>query len=102
MNHTIYPSIVPMKPRYSFNAFSLAVLVASSAYLAALPTRSQAQTATNGPQATAAGKELAWPREFQDNGVNVAIYQPQIEKWEGTDFETRAAVAITETGSNAP
>src|SRR5258708_18881625 len=52
---------------------------------------------------TPAGNELTWPREFDDNGTKVDIYQPQIEKWSGTDFETRSAVAITPSGgSNAP
>jgi len=51
---------------------------------------------------TPGGDELTWPREFADNGTNVDIYQPQIEKWEGPDFETRSAVAITVAGSNAP
>ncbi len=47
------------------------------------------------------GGELSWPRQFEDNGIKVAIFQPQIEKWEGSDFETRSAVAVTQ-GSNAP
>src|SRR5258708_40279477 len=52
---------------------------------------------------TPAGNELTWPREFEDNGTKVDICQPQIEKWSGTDFETRSAVAITPPGgSNAP
>jgi len=53
-------------------------------------------------QVTPAGNELTWPREFQDGGAKVDIYQPQIEKWDGADFETRSAVAITAPGSNAP
>jgi hypothetical protein len=51
---------------------------------------------------TPAGDELTWPREFEDNGTKVDIYQPQIEKWEGTDFETRSAVAVTPVGSKEP
>ena len=42
------------------------------------------------------------PLQFEDNGINVSIFQPQIQKWEGTDFETRSAVAVTPPGSNAP
>ena len=30
------------------------------------------------------------------------MYQPQIEKWDGTDFASRAAVAITPPGAKAP
>src|SRR5882762_8214578 len=48
------------------------------------------------------GAELSWPRQFEDNGIKVSIFKPQIEKWEGTDFETRSAVAVTPPGSNAP
>src|SRR5881628_3574308 len=48
------------------------------------------------------GAELTWPRQFEDNGIKVSIFQPQIERWEGTDFETRSAVAVTPPGSNAP
>ncbi len=35
------------------------------------------------------GGELTRPREFVDNGTKVDIYQPQIEQWEGTNFQTR-------------
>src|SRR6266478_4002722 len=48
------------------------------------------------------GAERSWPRQFEDNGIKVSIFQPQIEKWQGTDFETRSAVAVTPAGSNAP
>src|SRR5262249_51555883 len=30
------------------------------------------------------------------------IYQPEIEKWDGADFETRSAIAITSASSNTP
>jgi len=50
----------------------------------------------------AAEQELGWPREFEDNGTKLAIYQPQIEKWDGTDFASRAAVAITTAGATNP
>jgi hypothetical protein len=69
---------------------------------AASRAQSAAPAAANGQDVTPAGDELTWPREFEDNGTKVDIYQPQIEKWEGTDFETRSAVAITAAGSNTP
>src|SRR5882724_636667 len=53
-------------------------------------------------EATHAAAELSWLREFEDSGAKVDIYQPQIEKWAGTDFETKSAVAITSVDSNAP
>src|SRR6266850_7346186 len=61
-----------------------------------------AMMCSSAPAAESAGDELTWPREFQENGTKVDIYEPQIEKWEGVDFETRSAVAITAAGSNAP
>src|SRR6266850_3013079 len=48
------------------------------------------------------GQELSWPRQFEDSGTRVSIFKPQIEKWEGSDFETRSAVTVTPPGSNAP
>ncbi len=83
----------------SFRLVTLAAAITSSAPLLA---QSAAPSAASGQEVTPAGDELTWPREFEDNGAKVDIYQPQIEKWEGTDFETRSAVAITPAGSNAP
>lgn len=53
------------------------------------------------PATVADGSELSWPRVYT-NGVVLAIYQPQIEKWEGETLESRSAVAITPVGGNAP
>lgn len=84
------------------NLFTLLSLVTATMHLLAAPAQSTAPQATTDQEVTPAGDELTWPREFQDNGAKVDIYQPEIEKWEGTDFETRSAVAITPGGSNAP
>jgi len=65
------------------------------------PTKVTGKLTTSLPPLPPNGGELSWPRQFEDNGIKVAIFQPQIEKWEGSDFETRSAVAITQ-GSNAP
>ena len=65
------------------------------------PTNATGQLTTIVQPIPANGAELSWPRQFEDNGVQVSIFQPQIEKWEGSDFETRSAVAVTQ-GSNAP
>src|SRR5258705_8592135 len=78
---------------------ALVAAIACSIPLYAQPTM---PAAVSSQEATPAGGELAWPREFEDNGTKVDIYQPQIEKWEGADFETRAAVAITPVGSKTP
>src|SRR6266446_1546929 len=66
------------------------------------PTNPTGELTLTSPPLSPSGAELSWPRQFEDNGVQVSIFQPQIEKWEGTDFETRAAVAVTPAGSNAP
>src|SRR6266404_905787 len=91
-----------MKTPSRFNSFRLVTIVGAMMYSAALRAQSAAPLADSGQQVTPAGDELTWPREFEDNGTKVDIYQPQIEKWDGTDFETRSAVAVTEAGSNAP
>jgi len=59
-------------------------------------------TAPSAAPISASGEELSWPRQFEDAGTKVSIFKPQIEKWDGTDFETRAAVGVTPPGSNAP
>src|SRR5713101_4017955 len=91
-----------MKTLHPFNSFRLVALVAAMTCSASLRAQSPAPVAAANQEVTPAGDELTWPREFEDNGTKVDIYQPQIEKWDGTDFETRSAVAVTEAGSNAP
>ena len=92
-----------MKISNRSNSFRLIALAAAVACSAGLRAQSAAASARSDQEVTPAGDELTWPREFQDNGTKVDIYQPQIEKWEGADFETRSAVAITPPGSsNAP
>src|SRR6266576_1355025 len=66
------------------------------------PSSVTAGTNASAQPISASGQELSWPRQFEDNGIKVSIFKPQIEKWEGTDFETRSAVAVTPPGSNAP
>src|SRR5260370_23238784 len=91
-----------MKKSNPFNSFRLVALVAAMTCSVPLRAQSAAPSAASGQEVTPAGDELNWPREFEDNGAKVDIYQPQIEKWAGADFETRSAVAITAAGSNAP
>ena len=75
----------------------IAVAVMSSARITAT-----AGDDTNSQSSAAINQNLSWPREFEDNGAKLAIYQPQIEKWDGADFASRAAVAITPPGASAP
>ncbi|MET1084723.1 MAG: hypothetical protein ABWY12_17005, partial [Burkholderiales bacterium] len=39
-----------------------------------------------------------WPKEFNSGGVTYRIYEPQAERWNGTDVKFRAAVAVTADG----
>jgi len=66
------------------------------------PTNATGGLTTSSQALSPNGAELSWPRQSEDNGIKVSIFKPQIEKWEGSDFETRAAVAFTPAGSNAP
>ena len=61
------------------------MLLTAISFSTAAATQSTAPQATNGQEVTPAWDELTWPREFVDNGTKVDIYQPEIEKWEGTD-----------------
>jgi len=91
-----------VKTQNPFSSFLLTVIVTVVTCSPPLRAQSPSSSAANGREVTPAGGELTWPREFEDNGAKVDIYQPQIEKWDGSDFETRSAVAITAAGSNAP
>jgi hypothetical protein len=91
-----------MKKRNQFKYFFTLVLAATIGYSRASHAQSVSPAPADNHEVTPAGNELTWPREFEDSGIKVDIYQPQIEKWAGADFETRSAVAITPPGSNAP
>lgn len=58
-----------------------------------------AQSTTAVPQP---GEELTWPRIHEENGLTISTYQPQIEKWEGDDIESRMAVGIQTAGAKSP
>ncbi len=45
---------------------------------------------------------MHWPRTFKDNTTTLLVYQPEIEKWDGYNFEARFAVSIQEASSPAP
>src|SRR5207244_13518564 len=97
--------------RFLMNQFSKIQIIRPLILLAALTVAcaSKGQSANttvvaavSNQSVSPSGQELSWPREFQDGVVKVSIFKPQIEKWEGIDFETRSAVAVTPSGSNAP
>src|SRR6266403_4709 len=98
MNTTITKNEISTPVRF----FSCVWLIAALMSSRALSAESRANPTASRQEGRSAGDELTWPREFQEDGAKVDIYEPQIEKWEGVDFETRSAVAITAAGSNAP
>src|SRR5690554_1543740 len=95
MNTTIAKNEISTQVRFFSCVWLIAALMSSNALSAESPTNSTASR----QEGRSAGDELTWPREFKEDGVKVDIYEPQIEKWEGVDFETRSAVAITAAGS---
>src|SRR4051812_9898057 len=62
------------------------------------PTRQGAVRAAEAPSA----ETMEWPRQFEDGGLKISVFQPQIEKWQGEDFQTRSAVSVTPAGSDKP
>src|SRR5882762_4123394 len=91
----------------SSRALFLSTALAVACACQGQPTSNATGGVTTSPQALSpsgeeSGVELSWPRQFEDNGIKVSIFKPQIEKWEGSDFETRSAVEVTPPGSNAP
>src|SRR6266446_10068559 len=85
----------------SCHALVILAALAMACASQAQPTNAMGELSTAQP-ISASGQELSWPRQFEDNGIKVSIFEPQIEKWEGNDFQTRSAVAVTPAGSNAP
>src|SRR4051794_36685371 len=56
-------------------------------------------TAAAAPQ-TRPADQFGWPRQFADAGGNqYAIYQPQVDKWDGDRLEARAAVEVKRPNS---
>src|SRR5947207_10220308 len=60
------------------------------------PQASRAQAL--GDQAT----DIGWPRQIQQDGNTITIYQPQVERWDGNQLQSRAAVAVETPASAQP
>ena len=61
------------------------------------PTGGPAQSA---PPAARPGQTNApWPRESVEGGQTYTVYQPQIEKWDGTRLHARAAFSVESAAS---
>ena len=43
---------------------------------------------------------LGWPRYFSTNGLEFAVYQPQIAQWPGNQIQGRFAVAVRPAGTS--
>ncbi len=43
-----------------------------------------------------------WPRSFQEEGLDFTVYQPQLEKWDGSRLDARSAVSIATATSPLP
>lgn len=46
--------------------------------------------------------DAGWPKEITSEGTRYAIYQPQLDAWDGYLFSAHAAVAVTEKGAQNP
>ncbi len=52
------------------------------------------------PAGSSQGSATApWPRESTEDGRTYTVYQPQIEKWDGTRLHARAAVSVENAAS---
>jgi len=56
------------------------------------------RTQAMGDQATDSG----WPRQIQKDGNTITLYQPQIERWDGNQLQSRAAVAVETAAAAQP
>src|SRR5262245_38459653 len=67
---------------------------------AAPPARPATPASTGGPAVSPEGTgNPPWPRDFSDGSRTYVIYQPQIEKWDGTRLHARAAVSVENASS---
>jgi len=77
-------------------AMALALLVVSTG----APPLSSAQT--DAPPPAAQVTPDPWPKLFTISGTKYTLYQPQVDKWDGYNFEGHAAVAVLPAGSKDP
>ena len=77
-------------------AIGLALLVGSTG----APPLAHAQTGAPPPAAQVTPDP--WPKVFTISGARYTLYQPQVDKWDGYNFEGHAAVAVLAAGSKDP
>jgi hypothetical protein len=46
--------------------------------------------------------QFRWPRTYKDGTTTLLVYQPEIEKWDGFNFQARFAVSIQDASQPAP
>ena len=78
-------------------ASKAATAPSSSASPAARPATPTAPGASAAPQGSSGN--APWPRESREGGRTYTVYQPQIEKWDGTRLHARAAVSVESEAS---
>ena len=77
-----------------------AILVAFGA--AAQTAAPQTPTPQNpAPPSEAVPNETPWPYEITSGDTQIAVYQPQIDSWDGMTLKARAAAAVKEGGKDA-
>src|SRR5262245_60814018 len=65
---------------------------------AARPATPAAAPGTPAPSRPGA-MNAPWPRESTEGGETYTVYQPQIEKWDGTRLTARAAFSVEKAAS---
>ncbi|SNS65098.1 hypothetical protein [Sphingopyxis indica] len=79
----------------------ITALMASAALLSAVPFVLQPRAAFGQSDAVAvapSGKTVdarVWPRSYKVDGVEFALYQPQVDSWEGNEIKARQVMAVT-------
>ncbi len=54
------------------------------------------------PPPDTTSSETPWPYEITSGNTRIAVYQPQIDKWDGMTLSARAAVAVREGAQDDP
>ena len=74
-------------------ALSLAVMMMGPRY-----TFAQWENQPDGSQVT----PDPWPKIVKQNGATYTLYQPQLDSWDGYNFNAHAAVSVLSTGAKDP
>jgi hypothetical protein len=61
-----------------------------------------ADASTQQTPSPALTSQFKWPRTYKDGTTTLLVYQPEIEKWDGFNFQARFAVSIQDANQPAP